>query len=169
MNRIDDEYTVGELARQVNHDIKNGLIPLRNVMRHLSQVEQADPQALAGVFAERRPTVDSSLAYLETLATSYQRLSPPLDRRECDLNALIAEVVRAQGREQIDFTTDLANLPPIVGDPIYRSGGEVGAPQTLSVNDPPLCLHAVSLEFTHPATGERVEFTASRPTWAECS
>ena len=110
--------TVGELARQVNHDIKNGLIPLRNVMRHLAQVEQADPQALPGVFAERRPTVDSSLAYLETLATSYQRLSPPLDRRECDVNALIAEVVRAQGHERIEFTTDLASVPVIVGDPI---------------------------------------------------
>jgi signal transduction histidine kinase len=110
--------TVGELARQVNHDIKNGLIPLRNVMRHLSQVEHDDPRALPGVFAERRPTVDSSLAYLETLATSYQRLSPPLDRRECDVNALIADVVRAQGREQIEFATDLADIPHIFGDPI---------------------------------------------------
>ena len=39
--------TVGELARQINHDIKNGLIPLRNVMRHLAQVERDDPRALA--------------------------------------------------------------------------------------------------------------------------
>ena len=109
--------TVGELARQVNHDIKNGLIPLRNVMRHLAQVEHDDPQALPGVFAERRPTVDSSLAYLETLATSYQRLSPPLDRRECDVNALIADVGRAQGHE-IEFATDLADVPHILGDPI---------------------------------------------------
>jgi signal transduction histidine kinase len=110
--------TVGELARQVNHDIKNGLIPLRNVMRHLAQVEHENPEALPGVFAERRPTVDSSLAYLETLATSYQRLSPPLDRRECDVNALIADVVRAQGHEQVEFTTDLSEVPPILGDPI---------------------------------------------------
>ena len=85
--------TVGELARQINHDVKNGLIPLRNVMRHLAQVERDEPGALAAVFAERRHTVDSSLAYLETLATSYQRLSPPLSRRECDLNALITDVV----------------------------------------------------------------------------
>ena len=70
--------TVGELARQINHDIKNGLIPLRNVMRHLAQVERDEPGALPAVFAERRPTVDSSIAYLETLATSYQRLSPPI-------------------------------------------------------------------------------------------
>ena len=111
--------TIGELSRQVNHDIKNGLIPLRNVMRHLAQVERDDPRALPVVFAERRPTVDSSIAYLETLATSYQRLSPPLDRRECDLNALITDVVRAvQGHNQVEFATDLANLPPVVGDPV---------------------------------------------------
>ena len=46
--------TVGELARQINHDIKNGLIPLRNVMRHLAQVERDQPDALPAVFAERR-------------------------------------------------------------------------------------------------------------------
>jgi two-component system nitrogen regulation sensor histidine kinase NtrY len=112
--------TVGDLARQINHDIKNGLIPLRNVMRHLAQVEREDPAALPSVFSERRQTVDSSIAYLETLATSYQRLSPPLDRRDCDLNALITEVVRAsQAHEHLEFATDLtANVPRVVGDPI---------------------------------------------------
>ena len=111
--------TVGELARQINHDIKNGLIPLRNVMRHLAQVERDEPATLPAVFAERRPTVDSSITYLETLATSYQRLSPPSDRRECDLNALIAEVVRAaQGHEDVEFVTDLPSVPRVVGDPV---------------------------------------------------
>jgi signal transduction histidine kinase len=123
--------TVGEIARQINHDVKNGLIPLRNVMRHLSQVERDQPETLATVFAERRHTVDSSLAYLETLATSYQKLSPPLVRRECDLNVLITDVVRAAsgpdvaaglqtGRpdDRVEFETDLANLPRVVGDPV---------------------------------------------------
>ena len=112
--------TVGDLARQINHDIKNGLIPLRNVMRHLAQVERDEPSALPAVFAERRQTVDSSIAYLETLATSYQRLSRPMDRRDCDVNGQITEVVRAmQAHEQVEFTTRLAaNLPRVVGDPI---------------------------------------------------
>jgi signal transduction histidine kinase len=112
--------TVGDLARQVNHDIKNGLIPLRNVIRHLSQVQQEDPSALASVYAERRQTVDSSIAYLETLATSYARLSAPSNRRNCDLNALVSEVVRAtQAHEHVDVRTQLApNLPRVVGDPI---------------------------------------------------
>jgi signal transduction histidine kinase len=112
--------TVGDLARQVNHDIKNGLIPLRNVMRHLSEVQRDDPAALPAVYAERRQTVDSSIAYLETLATSYARLSPPTNRRPCDLNALIADVASAaQARERVDVEADLAvHLPHVIGDPI---------------------------------------------------
>ena len=112
--------TVGDLARQINHDIKNGLIPLRNVMRHLAQIERDDPAAFTSVFAERRQTIDSSIAYLETLATSYQRLSQPLDRRACDLNALVTDVVHAaRGHQHIEFATDLSShLPSVVGDPI---------------------------------------------------
>ena len=112
--------TVGDLARQINHDIKNGLIPLRNVMRHLAQVERDEPAALPTVFGERRQTVDSSIAYLETLATSYQRLSRPMERRDCDLNALVSDVVRAmQAHEHVEFVTQLAASPPrVVGDPI---------------------------------------------------
>ena len=112
--------TVGDLARQINHDIKNGLIPLRNVMRHLAQVERDEPAALSSVFAERRQTIDSSIQYLETLATSYQRLSPRIDRRECDLNALVTDVVTAaRGHQDVRFETSLAaRLPRVVGDPI---------------------------------------------------
>jgi signal transduction histidine kinase len=112
--------TVGDLARQINHDIKNGLIPLRNVIRHLEEVERDEPVSLPSVFAERRQTVDSSIEYLETLATSYQRLSTNSEPRHCDVNALIKDVVRAtQGRDQVQFTTDLKpNVPPVIGDPI---------------------------------------------------
>jgi two-component system nitrogen regulation sensor histidine kinase NtrY len=86
----------------------------------LEQVERDEPASLPFVFAERRPTVDSSIAYLETLATSYQRLSPSPVRRDCDVNALIAEVLRAeQGRDRAEFSMHLAqNLPTVSGDPI---------------------------------------------------
>jgi two-component system, NtrC family, sensor histidine kinase HydH len=90
------------------------------VMRHLTQVERDEPSALPRVFGERRDTIDSSIAYLETLATSYQKLSPPLEWRECDLNALIDDVVRAaQAHDHVTFGADLApRLPRIVGDPV---------------------------------------------------
>ncbi len=120
MREAERRATVGDLARQINHDIKNGLIPLRNVMRHLGQVSRDEPGELPSVFAERRPTIDSSLGYLETLATSYQRLSRPLERRECELNDLVADVVRAaQGNDHVVFDARLTpNVTPVVGDRI---------------------------------------------------
>ena len=112
--------TVGDLARQINHDIKNGLIPLRNVMRHLMQVGRDDPASLSGVLSERRPTIDSSIGYLETLATNYERLSATPRRRECDLHALILDVAQGVGPDsEIHVRTDLsASDARVFGDPV---------------------------------------------------
>jgi signal transduction histidine kinase len=85
----------GDLARQVNHDIKNGLAPIRNVLRHLGQTAEQDPLALAAIFAERRGTLESSVAYLDELARNYARLSPSLAHRPTDARAMIVEVARA--------------------------------------------------------------------------
>jgi signal transduction histidine kinase len=85
---------MGDLARQVNHDIKNGLAPIRHVLRHLDEVARKDPAALAGVLTERKGTLDSSLAYLDTLARNYAGLSPAMNRVPCDVNAVVEEVAR---------------------------------------------------------------------------
>ena len=55
---------------------------------------------------------------------------------------------------------------PVFGDPAYLSGGKMGTQQTLSILDAPLCLHAQTIRFNHPLTGERVEFSAPLPHWA---
>jgi 23S rRNA-/tRNA-specific pseudouridylate synthase len=55
---------------------------------------------------------------------------------------------------------------PILGDAAYLADGVVGETQTLAVGDPPLCLHAQRIVFTHPLTKERVTFEADRPAWA---
>lgn len=110
---------VGQMARQVTHDIKNGLIPLRNVFRHLSQVGAGDPNALATVFAERRGTIDASIDYLETLATNYGRLSPTLERRRCDLNEIATEAIQVSRGPRTRILGQLADdLPEVVGDPV---------------------------------------------------
>src|SRR5438093_8866448 len=85
---------MGDLARQVNHDVKNGLAPLRNVLRHLAQVAREDPGRLPQVFAERQATLDSSLAYLETLAANYARLYPETRATPCDVNEVVRETLR---------------------------------------------------------------------------
>ncbi|HEY3012195.1 MAG TPA: HAMP domain-containing sensor histidine kinase [Gemmatimonadales bacterium] len=108
---------VGDLARQVNHDIKNGLAPIRNVLRHFSQLVREDPQALAGVFEARRGTLESSVEYLETLARNYDRLSPGTERRPCDVNAIVEQVVRNTASDGTELRTALAErLPILIGD-----------------------------------------------------
>ncbi|HXS31216.1 MAG TPA: RluA family pseudouridine synthase, partial [Steroidobacteraceae bacterium] len=54
---------------------------------------------------------------------------------------------------------------PVVGDAAY--GSEGGSPrQTLDLDEPPLCLHAWKLEFSHPVSGQAMSFTATPPGWA---
>ena len=55
---------------------------------------------------------------------------------------------------------------PVCGDQVYLAGGKIGSTQTLSVTDPPLCLHAWKIKFVHPATRLPMDFTAPPPAWA---
>jgi signal transduction histidine kinase len=103
---------VGDLARQVNHDIKNGLAPIRNVLRHFSQVVRQDPDLLPGVFEARRSTLESSVEYLETLAQNYARLSPGLERSLCDVNAVVDQVVRNTASDGTELRTSLSEALP---------------------------------------------------------
>ena len=83
----------GDLARQINHDIKNGLAPIRNVLRHLTQTAEQHPDQLAAIYDERRGTLESSVQYLDELARNYARLSPVLDRSSCAPGLVAMEVV----------------------------------------------------------------------------
>lgn len=108
--------TLGDVSRQVNHDVKNGLAPIRHVLRHLSRVAAEEPATLPAVFEERRGTLESSVLYLETLARNYARLTPPMEQRPCDVNAVAREVARVAG-SRTPLRLDLAaDLPPVTGD-----------------------------------------------------
>lgn len=112
--------TVGEMARQVNHDVKNGLVPIRNVLRHLSHVQRTAPEDLATVFGERRATLDSSVSYLDELATRWARLAPRTDRKSVDVSAIARDAAMAvQDAYTMPVQLELrAGLPPVFGDPI---------------------------------------------------
>jgi len=108
---------VGDLARQVNHDIKNGLAPIRNVLRHFSQIARQDPELLATVFEERKGTLDSSVEYLETLARNYARLSPAIERPPFEVNPVVEEVLR-------NIVAGGAVIHAILGERLPRAAGD---------------------------------------------
>jgi signal transduction histidine kinase len=111
---------MGDLARQINHDIRNGLLPIRNVIQHLTEVAHDSPEQLSTVFGERASTLQGSVGYLETLAGNYARLSPSAARQNCDVNAIARTVARAaavgnQARLQLDLSEA---SPRVAADPV---------------------------------------------------
>lgn len=112
--------TLGEVARQVNHDIRNGITPLRNVLRHLGQVADREPAELAGVFRDRQANLDAGLSYLEQLATHYARLSPGRESRPCLLQELVPPLVTqapAPAGVVVAWQGE-PDLPPVLADPV---------------------------------------------------
>ncbi len=112
--------TLGEVARQVNHDIRNGITPLRNVMRHLTQVADDDPKNLEPVFQERRETLEEGLSYLENLASHYAKLSPGRDVRLIRLPEVVTQCLAGPSfNERVKLENRLpVNLPPVLADPV---------------------------------------------------
>ena len=85
--------TVGELARQVNHDVRNGLVPMRNVLRHLGEAHRRGPGDLADAFAARSRTLVESVGYLGDLADRYEAVAVHGVRERADLRGVARSVV----------------------------------------------------------------------------
>jgi signal transduction histidine kinase len=119
LREVERRATLGEMARQVNHDIKNGLIPLRNVFRHLRQVAQEQPGQLGGVFRDRAGVVESSITYLEDLAANYAKISKRGASDRCDLGEIARQVgTGLAGRPGIAIELRRpSDLAPVQADP----------------------------------------------------
>jgi signal transduction histidine kinase len=118
LREAERQATLGEVARQVNHDIKNGLTPIRNVVRHLAQVARDTPAELAAIFRERQATLESSVEYLDSLARNYARLTPRLTSAPCDAGAVVTEVVAtAAAARRVAIRAEVEpGLPNVLAD-----------------------------------------------------
>lgn len=116
LREVERRAAVGDVARQVNHDVKNGLVPIRNVFRHLSEVARGDPTHLPDVFAERRGTVETAVEYLENLAARYAALYPKLDFRMVDVNPVVTKAVQNAAAGWPLEVRLAERLPPVRAD-----------------------------------------------------
>ena len=106
-----------EIARQVNHDIKNGFIPINNVMQHWMEVADNESEKLVQVFNERKTTVLESLEYLENLARSYSRLRPNVTPSAANVNHIVRDLLKIYDEvspHHIQFQTHLDPREPCV-------------------------------------------------------
>ena len=102
----------GEFARQVNHDMRNGLVPIRNVVSHLSEACAGGPESLWEVFDARARNLTESLGYLDTLAERYRLEAGHEARGPSDICAVVTGVVEGhRSRAGVRFTTDLGEDP----------------------------------------------------------
>jgi signal transduction histidine kinase len=111
---------IGDVARQVNHDLRNGLAPIRHVLRHLREVEREAPEQLPITFAERRPTLDASVAYLDALARRYASVGARGEARPCDVNAIardLAAVMRTDDGVALELRL-APDVPRVNADPL---------------------------------------------------
>ncbi len=118
LREVERRAAVGDVARQVNHDVKNGLVPIRHVLRHLEQVAREDPAALPAIFAERQGTLESSVQYLEQLASKYAKLSPSLAQDVTDPNAVARAIVGATRRGRALVLELAEDVPTVRADAI---------------------------------------------------
>jgi len=115
LREAERRIAMGDLARQVNHDIKNGLTPIRNVFRHFTETAATEPDRLTTVFRERQGTVEASISYLENLAGNYARLYPAPAREPCDVRQVIRETLGRLGATGTpELRADLAEDLPLV-------------------------------------------------------
>lgn len=106
--------TLGDMARQINHDVRNGFLPIRNVLNHLSQLVDANPDEFVKVFNERKSTLDAGIEYLEELASSYAKVSGKPKLEQCNLNQIICDTV--EGIRQVEVETNSEST--VIADPM---------------------------------------------------
>ena len=131
--------TVGELARQVNHDVRNGLVPIRNVLDHLGEAHRGGPGVLAEAFAARSRTLAESLDYLGDLADQYRAVAVHGVRERADLREVARSVVasyaalpagvrlvESPGTEPAWVEMDMVSLRRVVENLVANAVGAVG-------------------------------------------
>ncbi len=86
----------GEMARQVAHEIKNPLTPIRLGVQHLQRVQRDRPEQLDGVLENTASRILSEIDRLDTIARAFSRFGLPGSEQtaldEVDLAAASREV-----------------------------------------------------------------------------
>lgn len=110
---------VGDLARQVNHDVRNALAPLRNTVRHLGEAADRGAEEALRALREREGSLAAALDYLETLAGRYRDLGSRPDRGPSDVNEVVRRATEGLDPTGRRLRLELAGeLPPVRADAV---------------------------------------------------
>ncbi len=98
VSRAERVLAWGEMARQVAHEIKNPLTPMRLGMQHLRRVYRDRPGEFDQTLEETSARILAEIDRLDTIARAFSRFAAPADLRQpldlIDLNVAVGEVVQ---------------------------------------------------------------------------
>jgi nitrogen fixation/metabolism regulation signal transduction histidine kinase len=98
VSRAERVLAWGEMARQVAHEIKNPLTPMRLGMQHLRRVYRDQPALFDQTLDETSERILGEIDRLDTIARAFSRFAAPADRDQpldrIDLGTTVGEVVQ---------------------------------------------------------------------------
>ncbi|MFN0157587.1 MAG: ATP-binding protein [Bacteroidota bacterium] len=118
--RAEREMAWKEMARQVAHEIKNPLTPMKLSLQHLRQTYRDDVPNFSQVFDEVSKTIIEQIDALSRIASEFSHFArmPQPRLEECDLRGVILESVHLFEQDSsVVFDIQIEDpLPPIVVD-----------------------------------------------------
>ena len=117
--RAEKEATWRDMAKQVAHEIKNPLTPMKLSAQHLVRVYERNPDSFASVLAKTTETIIQQIDVLSRIATEFGNFAkfPERNLVDVDLNELLREtieVLRTPEDSRIRTIVDLAQDLPAV-------------------------------------------------------
>lgn len=118
--RYERETAWKTMARQVAHEIKNPLTPMKLSLQHLQQTYRDGVPDFGRVFHEVSRTIIQQIDALSRIASEFSDFArmPNPHKTPCDVNGIVADAVRLYEREEgVTFRTALApDLRPVIAD-----------------------------------------------------
>jgi two-component system nitrogen regulation sensor histidine kinase NtrY len=117
--RYEREMAWREMAKQVAHEIKNPLTPMKLSLQHLRQTYKDKVADFDHIFEEVSKTIVEQIDALSHIASEFSRFArmPKPELEPCDINAILQESVHLFERdESVQFQVELGTLPPAMAD-----------------------------------------------------
>jgi two-component system nitrogen regulation sensor histidine kinase NtrY len=119
VSRAERVLAWGEMARQVAHEIKNPLTPMRLGMQHLQRVYRDRPDEFDRTLEETSERILGEINRLDTIARAFSRFAAPDDPGQplhmLDLGMAVGEVVQLYRLAEEGCEVHLEVNPPAIG------------------------------------------------------
>ncbi|HEY4643676.1 MAG TPA: ATP-binding protein, partial [Bacteroidota bacterium] len=119
--RVERELAWREMAKQVAHEIKNPLTPMKLSVQHLRQAYKDRARNWKQIFESVTRTLLDQIDTLSHIASEFSRVArmPAAGGTACDINKVVQEAVALFSQEEgIEFRTEYDQaVPSIVADP----------------------------------------------------